>query len=76
MVCSCCGKQHDNLRMIEAKKLLPGNKFLVCPTCKAGGMVPRYLIILVGRSSGWESVKEYIRNEKYCGEEILARELI
>jgi hypothetical protein len=39
-------------------------------------MEPRFVIILAGRSNGPEYVAEYIKNHKYHGPDILAKELI
>ncbi|QIN94112.1 hypothetical protein PP459_gp121 [Streptomyces phage Wakanda] len=75
MVCSSCGKQRNELSARKSK-LMPGVPLFLCTDCIKGKKEPRYLIILVGRQKGPESVAEYIRNSRYCGEPILASELI
>ncbi|QOI67544.1 hypothetical protein SEA_BEUFFERT_170 [Streptomyces phage Beuffert] len=75
VVCACCGKQHNELRA-QNSRLIAGNKFFACPSCKADKKEPRAYVILVGRASGPDSVTEYILHRRYCGEEILARELV
>jgi hypothetical protein len=39
-------------------------------------MEPRFAIILAGRAQGVDSVVEYVKNRRYCGNEILAKELM
>lgn len=73
--CSSCGKQHNDLRA-HRSKLLIGTTFLMCPTCRAGKMEPRFAIILAGRSQGVDVVSEYVRNRRYYGADILAKELM
>lgn len=78
VVCACCGKQRNELR-VQKSKLLEGAKFAVCSTCKARGFEPRYLIVLVARSEGIDAVADYIRNGKYEEHEtrpILGHEII
>lgn len=48
----------------------------MCPHCRAGKMEPRFAIILAGRSQGVDVVSEYVKNRRYCGEDILAKELM
>ncbi|XAO35347.1 hypothetical protein SEA_FRANCOB_177 [Streptomyces phage Francob] len=39
-------------------------------------MEPRFAIILAGRSQGVDVVSEYVKYRRYCGEDILAKELM
>ncbi|QIQ63038.1 hypothetical protein SEA_MOAB_178 [Streptomyces phage Moab] len=39
-------------------------------------MEPRFAIILAGRSQGVDTVAEYVKNRRYCGADILAKELM
>lgn len=48
----------------------------LCDGCSRAKMEPRFLIILYGRSNGAESVADYIKNHRYIGDEIRAKELI
>ncbi|AXG66255.1 hypothetical protein SEA_ANNADREAMY_164 [Streptomyces phage Annadreamy] len=75
VVCACCGRQHNELRA-QNSRLIAGNKFFACPSCKADKKEPRAYVILVGRASGPDSVTDYILNRRYCGDEILAKELV
>ncbi len=73
--CTSCGKQHNDLRAYRSK-LLVGTTFLMCPHCRAGKMEPRFAIILAGRSQGVDVVSEYVKNRRYHGRDILAKELM
>lgn len=75
MVCSCCGKQKAELHPKKSKLML-GATWLLCPPCTKAKMEPRWSIILYGRSNGAESVADYVKNHRYVGEEISAKELI
>jgi hypothetical protein len=55
---------------------MTGMTLYLCDACTKSKMEPRFLIILYGRSNGAESVSDYIRNHRYIGEEIRAKELI
>lgn len=75
MVCSSCKKQKAELHPRKSR-LMPGMTLYLCNDCAKAKMEPRYVIVLYGRSHGAESVSEYIRNHRYVGEPILARELV
>jgi hypothetical protein len=49
---------------------------LLCNDCLKKKMEPRFVIVLYGRSNGFDSVAEYIRNRRYVGDEILAEEFV
>lgn len=74
-VCSSCGRQHNDLKAHKSK-LLIGTTFIMCPSCRAAKMEPRFAIILAGRSNGHLAVADYVKNRRYHGDEIFARELI
>lgn len=75
MVCSSCGKQKLDLHP-KKSKLMPSQTLYLCNECIKGKREPRYLIIIAGRSLGAEHVSDYVRNHRYCGDEIMAKELI
>ena len=75
MICNCCGKQKRDL-MPKKSSLNKAMSLVLCNECSKAKREPRFLIILVGRANGAESVAEYIRNRRYCGEEITAKELV
>jgi hypothetical protein len=71
MICTSCGKHRNELHA-KRSKLLPETKLLLCTECKAEGREPRAFIIIVGRANGFDSVADYIKKRKYCGDEIPA----
>lgn len=75
MVCSSCSKQKAELHARKSR-LMNGMVLYLCNDCSKAKMEPRYLIVLYGRSNGAESVSDYIRNHRYIGEPILAKELV
>lgn len=75
MVCQCCGKPRQNLSP-QKSALIKGNTFIACETCREARYEPRHFIIMMGRSFGPASVREYITKRLYTGEEITAKELI
>jgi len=48
----------------------------MCTECIENKREPRYLIILVGRMEGHLKVADYIKNHRYVGEDILAKEIV
>jgi len=48
----------------------------MCESCISNRYEPRWVIILAGRQSGSDSVKEFIIKRRYCGVEISASELL
>jgi NMD protein affecting ribosome stability and mRNA decay len=74
ILCYSCNK---NKHKLNAKKssLLPIN-LLMCETCINAKLEPRWVIILAGRSSGSDHVREFVLKKRYLGEEISASELL
>ena len=60
---------------VKKSSLLPINLF-ICESCQASKFEPRWVIILAGRSSGPDYVKEFIIRRRYVGNEISASELL
>lgn len=75
MVCTSCDKQKADLHA-KKSRLMPGMTLYLCNDCIRGKMEPRFIIILFGRAHGAESVADYIKNHRYHGAPILAKELI
>jgi hypothetical protein len=75
VVCSSCKAAKAELHP-KKSRLMPGMTLYLCNQCAKGKFEPRYIIILYGRSNGAESVSEYIKNHRYVGEPILAKELV
>ena len=76
MNCQSCGKQRAELQVKESK-LWKKTKVLMCQTCIKSKMEPRGFVILAYRTNGDKKlVAEIIKNRRYCGEEITAKELV
>lgn len=75
MKCSSCNKQKANLHA-RRSNLIKGMNLFMCQACIDLKYEPRYVIILHGRSEGPDKVVDYIKNHRYFGEPILAKELI
>ena len=78
VVCSVCSGHREQLHPKKSKLLKTMTLFL-CNDCLKGNKEPRYLFILVSRSKGKDGpmfVLDYIRQHRYHGEPILAKELL
>lgn len=75
VVCSVCGALRATLHP-KKSKLLKTVTLYLCTECLKGSFEPRWLIILVGRSKGYKAVLDYVKNHRYHGEAILAKELL
>lgn len=75
--CVVCNKQRDSGEIHKGQsKLLPKTpNYLICNKCVTEKKEPRAFIIIVGRTKGWECVKDYLKNHRYEGPPILASEL-
>lgn len=74
MKCSAC--QMDKFELTPKKSRLTGTPLFLCTECIAEKREPRYLIIITGRTRGFDSVSEYIKNHRYVGRDILAEEFV
>ena len=74
ILCYSCNKNKHKLD-VKKSSLLPIN-LLMCETCISSKFEPRWVIILAGRSSGPEFVKEFIIKRRYLGTEVSASELL
>ena len=73
--CMSCGKQRDNLIPTNSE-LLPIMLLNMCKTCIRNGYEPRFVIVLKARADGINTVKTYLEEHKYVGEDITALELV
>jgi hypothetical protein len=74
ILCYSCNKSKNKLD-VRKSSLMPIN-LLVCETCNSAKLEPRWVVILAGRASGSDHVKEFITKRRYLGNEILASELL
>ena len=74
VLCYSCNKTKNKLNL-KKSSLLPINLFM-CDGCIESKSEPRWLIVITGRQSGPESVREFVLKKKYVGDEISASELL
>ena len=76
MLCSVCKKQRNTVTPKKSNLMKDVDLFL-CNECLEGKREPRYLIVLAGRSGiDMTVLRPYLRNHRYCGDEITAKELL
>ena len=75
MKCNSCNKPKADL-LVRRSVLSKGIRLMMCKSCVEAKFEPRYIIVLHGHQHGPEAVKEFIKNRRYVGEEILASELL
>lgn len=75
--CEVCNKQRapGEIHPRESR-LLKGTTLLICSKCEAGKKEPRAFIIIVARTRGYDAVVDYIRNNRYEGRTIEAKEIL
>lgn len=74
ILCYSCNKTKNKLN-VRKSVLIPIN-LLMCESCIGNKFEPRWVIILAGRQSGSDLVKEFIIKRRYLGAEISASELL
>jgi len=74
ILCYSCNKSKNKLN-VRKSSLLSIN-LLMCETCISSKVEPRWVIILVGRQSGPDAVREFVLKKRYIGNEISASELL
>lgn len=75
MLCSVCGKAKRTIQL-QHSAFVAEYRFFACSTCRTGRKEPRWLLLLVGRSLGFDVVADHIRDRMYEGVEISAAELL
>lgn len=73
--CSSCRKHRYQLRARKSK-LIPNVTLYLCNDCVAKKFEPRWTVIMAGREFGIEVVKDYLKPQRYLGEEIKLSELL
>jgi hypothetical protein len=74
ILCYSCNKTKNQLH-VRRSSLLPIN-LLMCETCISSKFEPRWVVILAGRQSGSESVRDFVLKKRYIGNDISASELL
>lgn len=73
--CQICDKSKAKVSAVKSK-LLP-TTWLACDECKSAGREPRHAIIIAARSKdGHDLIRPYIKKHLYCGDDILATDLM
>jgi hypothetical protein len=75
VTCSSCDKPKDKLYPRKST-LLKGTTLYLCKSCIEKKMEPRWVIILAGRRSGPDSIRDYIVKTRYYGKPIEAEEIL
>jgi len=75
MNCFSCKKDKNQLYP-KKSDILDNITHYMCKSCIDAKYEPRWVIVLAGRSSGFDSVRDYILNHRYVGVEITAQELM
>lgn len=75
MICSSCGKPRNELTP-KKSTLLPFIELFLCNQCVREKKEPRYVVILAGRQNGLAAISDYLKNHRYEGEVITAKEFI
>lgn len=75
--CEVCNKQRvpGEIHPRESR-LLKGATLLICNKCDAEKKEPRAFIIIVARTKGFPAVADYIKNHRYEGSPITAKEIV
>lgn len=73
LICTSCAREYKTLNATKSK-LMPVMIFL-CENCRREGYEPRALVVLSARE-GNSKTKNYIKNNKYIGDDILAKEIL
>lgn len=74
-VCTVCRRHRATLKPRKSK-LNPSMILLLCNECLESKREPRFLVILTARQDGLDTVRDYIRNQRYYGDKIKAEELL
>jgi len=75
MLCQSCNNSKSQLYYVKSN-IMNSISLNMCKTCIDNKFEPRWVIILAARSLGSESIKDYIVNKRYVGEQITGVEII
>lgn len=73
--CTGCNRLGGELKRLNSK-VLKGSQMFLCSECIENKIEPRGYLILAARERGVQFVQNWIKNHRYIGEEITARELV
>lgn len=75
MVCSSCDQPKAEL-FPRKSALINGMTLYMCKSCIEARLEPRWVVILIARRQGPDSVKDFIKKYKYIGDPITAEEIV
>ncbi len=80
MVCSSCNKQKAGLTP-KKSRLIPSMLLYMCDECIRAKREPRFVIIIAAQDAKhnpekFNSIRDYVKNRRYVGEDILGREIL
>lgn len=75
MKCTSCNKPKAQLKQ-KRSKVLPGVPMFLCADCLTNKREPRGFVVLAGREYGMDHIAYWIKNHRYLGDTITARELV
>lgn len=70
--CVCCKQPRHQLHLHQSD--LTGANQLMCNPCIQAGHEPRFLIKIASFSG--INIDQYVQHKRYCGDELLAKELV
>lgn len=73
--CQCCDKQKDSLQR-SVSSLIPGVTITMCKTCLSQKHEPKFYVILAFHAGNNEAAKQFVKNNRYCGNEITAKQIV
>jgi hypothetical protein len=75
--CEICHKQRIPGEIHLRQSKLINTKLLICNSCHEKGLEPRSFIVIVAKKHGnIQAVADYIKNHRYLGEQITAKEIL
>lgn len=74
-ICTSCQKQKHHLRS-RPSKLKPDTMIYLCETCFKNNFEPRWIVMMVGRSEGFDAIKGYVKPQRYIGEPIRLEDMV
>lgn len=75
MHCSSCDKPKADLHT-KKSRLITNMTLYLCAECTKAKMEPRFVIVLYARQNGPMAVADYVKQRRYIGPDILAKEIL
>lgn len=75
VVCASC-RNHKFKLTAKKSRLKTDQVLLLCDTCIKQKFEPRWIVMMVGRSEGFDAIKDYIKPQRYIGDPIMLEDMI